>query len=470
MLTNTKHSVKHCKKCRQPVRGHIGPHGSLCRQPSPQLLEDVPSLANIQEELEASIVQHQQDITNITAKLQLLQVHNSTPVSTANKPQMSSAPVSQVKTSNGPNGSLLFTTVTCGSTLSANMLGLRNQSTPTSFPYSASNTLSTFLGISGHAQTLPSVQPPHYPIMSTHKLPNAFLGVPPHLALSPQSQKPQQQMHWSFPTITSSGACTTTFSGSQLATSLYLPTSNPEQSASVLSTLQPSVSFATWGSAHAGLPTSSTFQALPISPFPSLVTLTASSRFTSTFPQQLPLQAQLGSGTLNPQSSAPPPPLPPASSFSNAQLVSLLQQFLEQVNSSSQPAPPSAPQPPSQVIQANTITDLRKHPGLQCQADAIMAALPLLSFSSAVKGKSPGDLHYSAPIKFQQLWPHQFVTCLDSSNIKYTELDLPQFVAGFLEIIRHSPAYQQSYMSTHLSHLMDLASLFQWSAIRAYHG
>ena len=261
-------------------------------------------------------------------------------------------------------------------------------------------------------------------------------------------------------------------SGLQLATSLCLPTSNPQQSASfpVLSTLQPSVSLATWGSAHAGLPTSSTIQALPTSPFPSMVTLTASSKFTSPFPQKLPLQAQLGSSTLNSQSSAPPPPLPSASSFSNAQLVSLIQQFLEQVNSSSQPAPPSSPQPPSQVLQANTIADLCKHPSLQHQADAIMAALPLLSSSSALKGKSPGDLIYSAPIKFQQLLPHQFVTCLDSSNIKYTELDLPQFVVGFLDCIRHSPAHQQPYMSTHLSHLMDLASCFQWSAVRAYHG
>ena len=105
---HTKRSVEHCKKCRQPVRGHIGPHGSLCHQPSPQFLEDVPSLANIQEELEASIVQHQQDIANLTADLQLLQIHNSTPVSTANKPQMSSVPVSRVKTSSGPNGSLVF--------------------------------------------------------------------------------------------------------------------------------------------------------------------------------------------------------------------------------------------------------------------------------------------------------------------------------------------------------------------------
>ena len=459
---HTKRSVKHCKKCRQPVRGHIGPHGSLCRQPSPQFLEDVPSSAYIQEELEASIMQHQQDIANLTAELQLLQIHNSTPVSTANKPQMSSALVSQVKTSNRPNGSLVFTTVMCGSTLSSNMLGLHNQSTPASFPYAASNTLSTFLGISGHAQTLPSVQPPHYIVMSTHELPNAFLGVPPHFPLAPQSQQPQQQLQWPFPTITLSGACSTTFSGLQLATSLCLPTSNPQQSASfpVLSTLQPSVSLATWGSAHAGLPTSSTIQALPTRPFPSMVTPTASSKFTSPFPQQLPLQAQLGSGTLNPQSFAPPRPLPSASSFSNAQLVSLFQQFLEQVNSSSQPAPPSAPQPPSQVFQANTIADLNKHHGLQHQADAVVAALPLVSSSSALKGKSPGDLPYSAPIKFQQLWPHQFVTCLDSSNIKYTKLDLPQFVDGFLDCIRHSPAHQQPCMSTHLSHLMDLASRF----------
>ena len=114
------------------------------------------------------------------------QIHNSTPVSTANKPRMSSAPVSKVKISNGPNGSLAFTTVTCRSTLSANMLGLHNQSVPATFPYAASNTLSTFLGISGHAQTLPSIQPQHYPVMSAHELPTTFLGVPSHLA--PASQ------------------------------------------------------------------------------------------------------------------------------------------------------------------------------------------------------------------------------------------------------------------------------------------
>ena len=66
--------------------------------------------------------------------------------------------------------------------------------------------------------------------------------------------------------------------------------------------------------------------------------------------------------------------------------------------------------------------------------------------------------------------PHQFVTRLNSSNIKYSELDLPQFVASFLDCIRHSPAHQQLYMFTQLSHFMDLASRFQWSAIRAYHG
>ena len=116
----------------------------------------------------------------------------------------------------------------------------------------------------------------------------------------------------------------------------------------------------------------------------------------------------------------------------------------------------------------NTIADLCKHRGLQHQTDAIMAALPPLSSSFALKGMSPGDLPYSAPIKFQQVLPHQFLTHLNSSNIKYIELDLLQFVADFLDSIRHSSAHQQPYMSTHLSHLMDLASHFQWSAIRAY--
>ena len=43
-----RRSTKTCKKCQGPVRGHVGPHADLCRNPSPQfLLGDALELAII---------------------------------------------------------------------------------------------------------------------------------------------------------------------------------------------------------------------------------------------------------------------------------------------------------------------------------------------------------------------------------------------------------------------------------------
>ena len=123
-----------------------------------------------------------------------------------------------------------------------------------------------------------------------------------------------------------------------------------------------------------------------------------------------------------------------------------------------------------------TMSDLSQNPALRQQADQLLGAIPVLeaggagySGNQSAKGKSPGDLTVSAPVKVIQLWPHQFVCRLDSSNVAYKDLDLPQFVYGFLEWLRHSAFSDQSKMLAHLSHLMDLASRFQWPAVRAHH-
>ena len=79
-----------------------------------------------------------------------------------------------------------------------------------------------------------------------------------------------------------------------------------------------------------------------------------------------------------------------------------------------------------------TAAYLRQNLLLASQADSILAAMPL--FSSAMAGKlakSAGDLTLSAPVKNAQLWPHQSVVKLDSTNIAYKDLTLPQFVFGF---------------------------------------
>ena len=88
----THDSIPTCKKCHKPVRGHNGPHGSLCRQPSPQSLTDDPAsahlaqelteqLATVHLELEAYIKDHEAQIANLSAKLRPMKL-NSTPIST----------------------------------------------------------------------------------------------------------------------------------------------------------------------------------------------------------------------------------------------------------------------------------------------------------------------------------------------------------------------------------------------------
>ena len=75
--------IQHCKKCLKPVRGHVGPHGSLCRQQSPEFVTDVPDLANVQANLEVSIRVHREQLQNLTAELELLNLGSSMPFSVA---------------------------------------------------------------------------------------------------------------------------------------------------------------------------------------------------------------------------------------------------------------------------------------------------------------------------------------------------------------------------------------------------
>ena len=153
-------------------------------------------------------------------------------------------------------------------------------------------------------------------------------------------------------------------------------------------------------------------------------------------------------------------------------LVHLFRQFLQQVPGGQSMASPSQTPfvKPLEHSGIPTFADLHQNPLLASQADSILAAMPLFSSAMAGKlGKSAGDLTISAPVKNAQLWPHQFVVKLDSTIIAYKDLTLPQFVFGFLECLHQAPPSQQPPMLSHLSHLMDLASRFQWAAVRAYH-
>ncbi len=102
----TQRSSQVCKKCQRPVRGHVGPTGSSCSQPSSQFVTDTPSilpidLANIQDELEASIRAHEDQINNLSAELGSLRL-NSTPSSV---PQQFTFAKSTEVTTFSPHGS-----------------------------------------------------------------------------------------------------------------------------------------------------------------------------------------------------------------------------------------------------------------------------------------------------------------------------------------------------------------------------
>ena len=315
-------SLQLCKKCQQPVCGHVGPTGTSCWQPGPQFVTDTSSrlpadLANIREELEASIRAHEDQILNLSAELGSLRL-NSTP-------------------SSGQQQSSI-----------------------------------------AHSARIATISPPSRPMSK----------------------------------------CTNTSSGLAINTACSIPKMAAKEKATSFSL-------------HS----------------------------TSAPPQFAPIAAAL-------------PPQPPAHS---PQVVNILHQLLQQLQSPASSVPVTQPPISFQPSAPASMLDFCQNPALRQQADQLLGAIPVLeaggagySGNQSAKGKSPGNVTFSAPVKVIQLWPHQFVCRLDSSNVAYKDLDLPQFVYGFLECLRHSAFSDQSKMLAHLSHLMDLASRFQWPAVRAY--
>ena len=154
------------------------------------------------------------------------------------------------------------------------------------------------------------------------------------------------------------------------------------------------------------------------------------------------------------------------------QIITCLQRLLQQLSNSNHPVPTSESSVPA--FSPPSVGDLKKNPGLVQQADNLLSSIPVLAASDpnlqqSSKGKSSGDLTFSAPVKFPQLWPHQFVCRLDSSNLTYKDIELPQFVCGYIECLLQSSPSMHHKMLLHLSHLMDLASRFQWGVIRSFH-
>ena len=66
-------------------------------------------------------------------------------------------------------------------------------------------------------------------------------------------------------------------------------------------------------------------------------------------------------------------------------------------------------------------------------------------------------------------WPHEFAPGYFSSG-DYDKLELPDFVGGFLSMIKSYEAPLESAMLELLELLMAKASSYSWSSVRSFHG
>ena len=66
-------------------------------------------------------------------------------------------------------------------------------------------------------------------------------------------------------------------------------------------------------------------------------------------------------------------------------------------------------------------------------------------------------------------WPHEFAPG-NFSSIDYDKLELPDFVGGFLAMIKSYDAPLKSAMLDLLEFLLAKASSYSWSSVRSFHG
>ena len=86
------------------------------------------------------------------------------------------------------------------------------------------------------------------------------------------------------------------------------------------------------------------------------------------------------------------------------------------------------------------------------------------------KGKMTGKLRTAEhKVKFEVQWPHFYVYKHDNTAATYDDLNISEFVYGYLCMIDDSPASQRSVLHSHLKQLMEDTTLYQWAVIRGYH-
>ena len=87
--------------------------------------------------------------------------------------------------------------------------------------------------------------------------------------------------------------------------------------------------------------------------------------------------------------------------------------------------------------------------------------------------KSGKESKITTTVLYPQLWPHSFLNLTNARrDIKYDDLTLEEFVAGYGQILQ-SPDLTQMERSARLKHLVSLmyfAQQYEWQAVLSFHG
>ena len=418
MAARPQHHVRYCSKCRLPVRGHVGPTGEKCTQPSSNFVADLPpELQTIQTELEASICKKEEEIANLSAELhhlnftELLQLQlqwpirfsqqqyqsflipfklefHFTPSSAQDQPHLGHMVSGHVSTVAASFSSYLQSSTTTLASFSAPgssslSIPAGNSTSWGSFPphcpagVSASSSSSGAVSLSSfsltHSTETNSVFP-HVPVSSTASLASFSVANAPSRPASVSCQ---------------TSSCTgTIFSVSNLPGIFPAQVCVPQSSGLSCPHYMQSASITVPQQQCYYIPT------------PLIMPVTSS-------PQSAPQFAPV-------QPSYPVTASAPVPSEPTTRLITIFQELLKKISqhgsepttivSSSSPvaspvAPSVAPPAPTHHPHAPTMTDLRKDPALTSQADAIIASLPILSSLASTKGKNKSDLSFMSTIK-----------------------------------------------------------------------
>lgn len=156
--------------------------------------------------------------------------------------------------------------------------------------------------------------------------------------------------------------------------------------------------------------------------------------------------------------------------------------------------------PASQPVSAVTLPELRAMARLSRKADQQVAQLGLADSSASTSDSDGDDSDLQSPLStkakiahahggkslksgkeakitstvlYPQSWPHCYLSITHGRrDVKYEELKLEEFVAGYGQILL-SPDLSEVERSSRLKHLVSLmyfSQLYEWQAVLSFHG